>query len=110
MESQEEQVLLSMVKDLDSALDQYLDGSSKASEAVPHILETCQRLRAREVNSAVKYWIGAIEHHAAELANPRERSGADSDFLASGEYLGIQLLKDIYYLRTQLMSARAAVH
>jgi len=109
MESQEEEVLLSMIKDLDAALDQYLAGSWKASEAMPHILETCQQMRAREVNRAVEYWIGAIEYHAAEVANPHERSGADSHFLASVEYLGIQLLKDIYYLRTQLMNARNSV-
>jgi len=54
----------------------------------------------------VKYWLGAIEHHAAEIANPRRRSGFDAAFLTSGNFLGLQLLKDIYYLRTQLSGIR----
>jgi hypothetical protein len=110
MDIQEHELLLTMVKDLDKALDRYLAGPDRPSEAVPQILEICQRMRSKELSDAVKYWIGAIEHHAAEIANPRERSGGDSDFLASGGFLGIQLLKDIYYLRTQLMSACSAVN
>jgi len=110
MESPDLDVLLGMVKDLDKELDKYLAGSSKPSVAVPHILETCQQMRTKDLSDAVKYWLGAIEHHAAEIANPRQRSGADAHFLASGEFLGIQLLKDIYYLRTQLMTARTSIH
>jgi hypothetical protein len=104
METPDLEFLLGMVKDLDRELDRYLAGTSTPSEAVPHILGTCQRMRTKELGDAVKYWLRAIEHHAAEIANPRKRSGADSDFLASDGFLGIQLLKDIYYLRTQLMN------
>jgi hypothetical protein len=109
MEGSDLAFLLGMVKNLDRALDQYLAGTSAPSEAIPHILGTCEQMRTKDLSDAVKYWLQAIEHHAAEIANPRKRSGADSDFLASGGFLGIQLLKDIYYLRTQLVSTRSAV-
>ncbi len=110
MESPDLEVLLAMITELGRELNEYLAGKSAPGEAIPLILEICQRMRAEEPSSAVKYWLGAIEHHAAEVANPRKRSGGDEHFLASGEFLGIQLLKDIYYLRTQLMNARSAVH
>ena len=64
----------------------------------------------KELSDAVKYWLGAIEHHAAEITNPRKHSGGDAPFLASGNFLGLALLKDIYYLRTQLISMRGAEH
>jgi hypothetical protein len=110
MQSPDLDFLLGMVKELDRELDRYLAGTSAPAEAVPHILGACQQMRTKDLSDAVKYWLQAIEHHAAEIANPRPRSGADSDFLASGSFLGIQLLKDIYYLRTQLMNVRSAIH
>jgi len=110
MESLDLEFLLRMVKELDRELDRYLAGTSAPSEAVPQILGTCEQMRTRDLSDAVKYWLRAIEHHAAEIANPRQRSGGDSEFLASGSFLGIQLLKDIYYLRTQLMTARGPIH
>jgi len=108
MGSPDVEVLLSMVKDLGTALDRYLAGASDASEAIPHILETCQQMRAKQITGPIDYWVGTIERHAAEIANPLEYLGADGRVLSPGEYLGIQLLKDIDYLRTQLMSARTA--
>ena len=95
MGSPDVEVLLSMVKDLNKALDRYLGGVSPASEAIPHILETCQQMRANQITSPVDYWVGAIERHAAEIANPLEHLGADGRILSPGEYLNIQLMKDI---------------
>jgi hypothetical protein len=66
-------------------------------------------MRAQAPGPAVKYWLGAIEHHAREIASPRKREGADAHFLTSSGFLNVQLLKDVYYLRTQLMNARATV-
>jgi hypothetical protein len=102
--------LLGLVTELDKTLDRYLSGSAAASDVAPKLLETCQRMRARAPGAPAEYWLRAIEHHVKELANPRKREGADAHFLASHGFLGVQLLKDIYYLRTQLMRARAAVH
>jgi hypothetical protein len=104
------EALLGLVKDLDKVLDRYLSGCDEPCVAVPQILKTCEQMRAQEPGAAVKYWLGAIEHHAREIANPRKREGADADFLTSSGFLNIQILKDIYYLRTQLMNARATVH
>lgn len=105
MELPDVEVLLSMVKDLGKALDGYLAGASDASEAIPHILETCQQMRAKRITGPVDYWVGTIERHAAEIANPLEYLGTDGRILSPGEYLRVQLLKDIYYLRVQLTSA-----
>ena len=110
MQTPEMEVLLAMVTELGRGLNQYLAGKSAPGEAVPLILDTCERMRAKEPSSAVEYWLGVIERHAAEVANPRERSGANGHLLASEEFLGIQLLKDIYYLRTQLLNAGSAIH
>ena len=110
MDSPDLENLLELVKNLDRALDRYLAGAAQPSEAVPHILETCQQMRSKELSEAVKYWLGAIEHHAAEITNPRKRSGGDAPFLASGNFLGLALLKDIYYLRTQLIGMRSTGH
>jgi len=110
MDSPDLENLLELVKNLDRALDRYLAGATQPSEAVPHILETCQQMRSKELSEAVKYWLGAIEHHAAEITNPRKRSGGDAPFLASGNFLGLALLKDIYYLRTQLIGMRSTGH
>jgi len=110
MESPDVEILLGMVKELDKELDRYLAGSAQASEAIPHILEMCQQMRDKEISGPVHYWLGAIEHHARQIAKPRNRIREGEQLLASGDFLGIQLLKDIYYLRTQLMSARTTVH
>lgn len=110
MDSPDLENLLKLVKNLDRALDRYLAGAAQPSEAVPHILETCQQMRSKELSEAVKYWLGAIEHHAAEITNPRKHSGGDAPFLASGNFLGLALLKDIYYLRTQLIGMRSTGH
>ena len=110
MEIVDNEALLGLVKDLDKAVDRYLSGSEQACVAAPQILKTCGQMRELAPTAAVEYWLGAIEHHAREIANPRKREGADAHFLASNGFLGVQLLKDIYYLRTQVMSARAAVH
>jgi hypothetical protein len=110
METPDTEALLGLVKDLDKALDRYLSGSDEACVVVPQILKTCEQMRAQEPGAAVKYWLGAIEHHAREIASPRKREGADAHFLDSTGFLNVQLLKDIYYLRTQLMRAGTAVH
>ncbi len=105
MESPDVEALLGMVKDLDSALDECSAGSSKPSEAVPHILETCQQMRAKKINSTVHYWLGAIEQHARQIGNPSTRLGTVGYFPASDAYWGIRLRNDIHSLRAQLMSA-----
>lgn len=110
MQTPDMEVLLAMVTELGRELNQYLAGKSARGEAVPLILDTCERMRAKEPSSAVQYWLGMIERHAAEVANPRKRSGVDGHLLASEEFLGIQLLKDIYFLRAQLMNAGSAIH
>lgn len=110
MESPDVEVLLGMVVQLNKALHQFLAGTSQASEAIPHILGTCQQMRANKIPSQVDYWLSTIERHAGEIANSREHLRADGRPLSPGEYLGIQLLKDIYYLRIQLLSARAPAH
>ncbi|HKI65449.1 MAG TPA: hypothetical protein VKA16_12595 [Burkholderiales bacterium] len=74
------------------------------------MLETYQEMRTRELSEAVKYWLGAVEHHAAEATNPRQRSGGDWQFLGSEAFLGTQLLKDIYYLRTALVKTSNTKH
>jgi len=105
MESPDVEALLGMVKDLDSALDKCLAGSSKPSEAVPHILETCQQMRAKKITALVHYWLGAIEQHARLIGSPGTRLGTVGHFPASDAYWGIRLRKDIHSLRTQLMTA-----
>jgi len=104
MESPDVEVLLGMVKDLDSALDRCSAGSSKPFEAVPHILETCQRMRTKQITALVHYWLGAIEQHARQIGSPSTRLGTVGHFPASDAYWGIRLRKDIHSLRTQLMA------
>lgn len=110
MANPDSEALLGLVKDLDKVLDRYLSGCDEPCVAIPKILKTCEQMRAQAPGAAVEYWLGAIEHHAREIANPRKREGADAHFLTSSGFLNIQILKDIYYLRTQLMNARATVH
>lgn len=102
--------LLDMVKDLNDVLDGYLVGRSKAADAALRLIETCRQMRARELNSAAKYWLGAIEKHAAEIERSPKRSWDDGQLYSSGTFLGMQLMKDIYYLRLQLMNGRSAIH
>ena len=110
MATVDSEALLSLVKELDKVVARYLSGCDEPCVAVPRILEACEQMRAQAPGAAAEYWLGAIEHHAREIANPREREGADADFLASSGFLNVQLLKDTYYLRTQLMSVHSAVH
>jgi len=110
MPSPDAKVLLDLVKDLHETLDRYLVGSTEASETAPQIIETCQRLRAKELNSAARYWLGAIERHAVEIGKSPKRSWDDGHLYSSGAFLGMQLLKDVYYLRLQLMNGRSAIH
>jgi hypothetical protein len=111
MESPDVEVLLSMVKDLDTELGRYLAGSTQACEAVPHILDACKQIRAKEIDGPMHYWVGAIEHHARQIGNPRQQSGDDGlPFAADECVLSIQLLQDIYYLRRQLMGGRSSIH
>ena len=102
--------VLGLVWLLDEVLDRYLSGAAPACDAASQILEACEQMRAMEPSEGAKYWLGAIEHHAAEIANPRERMGEHAPFIASTGFLGIQLLNDIYYLRTQLMSPGNTAH
>ena len=106
MKSPDEDTLLGIVKDLNDILDRYLVGSSKASETAPRLIQTCQQLRSREINKAARYWLGAIERHAAEIGKAPKRSWDDGNLYTSGAFLGMQLLKDIYYLRMQLKHGR----
>ncbi|HXZ51300.1 MAG TPA: hypothetical protein VEH51_04800 [Burkholderiales bacterium] len=110
MESADVEVLLDMVQNLNDVLDGYLVGSSKGSDAAPRLIETCRQMRARELNSAAKYWLGAIEKHATEIERSPRRSWEDGQLYSSGAFLGMQLMKDIYYLRLQLMNGRSAIH
>jgi hypothetical protein len=110
MKSPDEDILLGMVNDLNDTLDRYLVGSCKASETAPRIIKTCQQLRAKEINSAARYWLGAIERHAGEIGKAPKRSWDDGNLYSSGAFLGMQLLKDIYYLRLQLRHRRNTLH
>ncbi|MFZ1910118.1 MAG: hypothetical protein WAU52_13640 [Burkholderiales bacterium] len=110
MESGDFDVLLGLVKDLDRELDKFLSGSASASDAIPLILDTCKQMRSNELSDAVKYWLAAIEHHAAEITSPPRRADEDYRFLTSSAFLGTQLLKDIYFLRTGLVNARSSIH
>ena len=110
MQSRNFDVLLGLVKDLDRELDKYLADSTSSSQAIPRILDTCQQMRTMELSGAAKYWISAIERHAAEIASPCCRSDGERHFLTSSGYLGTQLLKDIYFLRTRLMNSRDSIH
>jgi hypothetical protein len=102
--------LLDMVKDLNDVLDGYLVGRSKAADAALRLIETCRQMRARELNSAATYWLGAIEKHAGEIERSPRHSWDDGRLDTSGTFLGMQLMKDIYYLRLQLVNGRGAIH
>jgi len=110
MQSPDAKVLLDLVKDLHEVLDRYLVGSSEASETAPQIIKTCRQLQAKELNSAARYWLGAIERHATEIEKSPKRSWDDGHLYSSGAFLGMQLLKDVYYLRLQLMNGRTSIH
>jgi len=110
MESPDAEALLEMVKDLHKVLDRYLVGSAEATEAAPQIIEACQQIREKELNSAARYWVGAIERHATEIGKSPKRSWDDGHLDSSGRFLGIQLLKDIYYLRLQLINRRSVIY
>jgi len=106
MKSPDLEILLGLVKTLDRELDRYLAGTSDPSDAAAVILETCKKIRAKELTGQVHYLVGAIEQHARQIGNQNKRSGSDTQFLASDAYWGVRLRKDISYLRTELMDAR----
>jgi len=110
MGSCEFDVLLGLVKNLHEELERYLTDTASSPDVVPRILGTCKQLRTMNLSEAAKYWLGAIERHAAEIASPRCRSDGERHFLTSSGYLGTQLLKDIYFLRTRLMNSRDSIH
>lgn len=110
MQSPDAKVLLDLVKDLHEVLDRYLVGSSEASETAPQIIKTCRQLQTKELNSAARYWLGAIERHATEIEKSPKRSWDDGHLYSSGAFLGMQLLKDVYYLRLQLMNGRTSIN
>ena len=108
MEPHEVDALLGMIKELGRTVDRYLAGKVECAEAVPRIVDACKQMQAKRLTDGPAYWIRALEHHAGEILNPRERSGALAHYLGSGEFLRIQLLKDLYYLRSQLLNARTS--
>jgi hypothetical protein len=67
-------------------------------------------MRECELNNGAEYWLGAIEQHAAAIRNAPVRSWDDGPLYRSETFLGMQLLKDIYYLRLQLTNGRGSLH
>jgi hypothetical protein len=110
VDSPDVELFLNMVKDLDLELDRCLSGVSKPLEAASLILETCQRMRAKELTGPIHYLLGAIEQHARRISNPSKRPETDRRFLGSDTYWSIRLRKDIRALRGQLMGTRNAVN
>lgn len=109
MDSPDVELFLNMVKDLDLELDKCLSGVSKPLEAAALVLETCQRMRAKELTGPIHYLLGAIEQHARRIGNPSKRPETDTRFFGSDTYWSVRLRNDIHALRGQLMSARNAV-
>jgi hypothetical protein len=74
----------------------YSAGGSQPISALAEILETFEQMRTRNLDCAVTYLLDAIERHAGEIANPRNRSGTDGHSLAPSDFLGLRLLKEMY--------------
>lgn len=96
-------VLLSMVEDLEAALDRHMAVRTPSYDEIPRILQTCEQMRAKEVNAAVSYWLAAIEQHAAKLTQPAGPTGADGNSFASTDSDRLKLRKGLYLLRSQIM-------
>lgn len=99
MESSEFDALLGLAKDLREELDLYLRDTVSSAEAMPRILDMCKQMRAKELSEAAKYWLGAIERHAAEITSRGHRPGSERNLLALSVFLGTQLLMDVHYPR-----------
>jgi hypothetical protein len=102
--------LLVLVKEMSEELSRYLAGSVGPAEAIPRILATCKRLRATELDEGMRYWLGAIERHAAGLGSPRGGSDDERWLFSSSEFLRVHLMRDISFLRLQIVNARSAAN
>jgi hypothetical protein len=112
MDPRELKQLLGMVENLNSELDKYLAESSLPAEAIPHILKFCQHMRAKNLDSAIQYWLGAIERHATEISNPQTPSEEIGSLPSSARLLSteLHLLKDVHNLHILLTHSRGAIH
>jgi len=112
MESRELKQLLGMVESLNSELDRYVAESSLPAEAIPHILKFCQHMRAKNLDGAIQYWLGAIERHATEIGNPQTPSEEIGSLPSSARLLSAHLhvVKDIHNLHVLLTHSRSAIH
>ena len=109
MGSCEFDVLLGLVKNLHEELERYLTDTASSPDVVPRILGTCKQLRTMNLSEAAKYWLGAIERHAAQITRSSNRSASEGDLLTSSVFLGTQLLKDVYFLRRRLESRHDSI-
>jgi hypothetical protein len=109
MDSEDVRILLALVKKVDREFDRYLAGGPQPIGAIAEILETCEQMRSRKLDGAIAYLLDPIERCASEIANPRNRSGTDGHFLASSDFLGLRLLKEIYNLHSRLKDANTKI-
>ena len=101
MTSVEMNALLSMVEHIDVALDRYLAGSAKSCETIAHVLDICQKMRAKRLDATTANWLGAVERRVVEIGNARAED-ADPSAL-SKRFVNTQLLYDLHNLRRQLL-------
>lgn len=100
MESTELDALLGLMKDLHVEVERYLTDAGSCLDAIPRILDVCTQMRTRELSESANFWLSALERNAGEIFSPRPRPGVERRLLTSSVFLGSQLLKDAYYLRT----------
>jgi hypothetical protein len=112
MASHELKQLLGMVENMNGELDRYLAESSLPAEAIPHILKFCQHMRAKNLDSAIQYWLAAIERHATEISNPQPPSDEIGSLPSSARLLSteLHLMKDLHNLHILLTHSGGAVH
>lgn len=112
MEPRELELLLRMVENLNRELDRYLTESSLPAEAIPQILNICQHMRAKSLDGAIQYWLGAIERHATEISDPQPPSDEIGSLPSPARLLNteLHLLKDIHNLHRLLTHSRGAIH
>lgn len=107
MESLNVEALLGMVDELDTGLDLYLAGAAGASETMPAILDTCQRMRSQGLNNSLRYWIECIEFYASRIVAPSKPAEASGQ--VDAELHKVQLQQDISFLRRHLTNVDSLV-
>lgn len=101
-----------MVANLNTELDQYVADTCLPTDTIFHILKICHQLRAKKLDDAIQYWVGALERHAMEIHNPETPSEEIGSLSSSARLLSIHLhlLKDIQNLCMLLTDSRGAIH